>query len=441
MTDTAWTNDAGRAADRIASVNPAELHRAICQAAVDGIRAGLPAELLDGHTVTRADGLLGAIRDQRGDKLAHLDQEIAAAHRQREQARNNANRASTSELAAEFLEDASTLLDRARQLEKQRAELLATDDTAPVTEFDSGADYVAHALARLATIERDAHGAIGDALSHILDFTDVDVTEPGRVGLTFHIKVPADGRVARLGPLHASVRNHAYRNTVARDARGDIPRRVLAGVATANGLASQLGTSAHQILTEVTAELHKAGYTPLAAGTAVRSGLGPVYAVLTHDLWNEPLPDHLDPDYVAHILTTYKNPDFAWDHRYHALDCTLRQQLIDTVHAAGGVITMADAVSRLTGTRVDHLRIANFTRTQQVGDAPPWPPCLERQGNWARQAPRTMRFLTTHTCPHCSDPITKAVRTPETADGLLCRICRRTPRPDSPTYPDDYLAL
>jgi hypothetical protein len=402
---------------------------------------GLPAEFLDGHTVTRADGLLGAIRDQRGDRLDHLDQELADARRRLNRARANANDEEDSELAAEYRADARHQMDRIRHLEDQRAQQAVTTDGASAAEFTSGADYVAHALARLATIERDTHGAIGDALSHILDFTDIDVTEPGIVTLSFHIKVPADGRVARLGPLHATVRNHAYRNTIARDARGDVPRRILASMATANGLASQLGSSPHQVLTEVVDALRTAGYTPLAAGTAVRSGLGPLYAVLAHYLWDEPLPAGLEPAYARHIVATYRNPDFAWDHRYHALDCTLRQQLIDAVHAAGGCLTMAEAIERLAGTKVDNPRISNFTRTQHLGDAPPWPPCLQRRGNWARQAPRTARSLATHTCPHCGGRATKAVRTPETPNGLLCPTCRRTPDEDSPTFPTDYLSI
>ncbi len=441
MNTDAWTNDAGHAADRIASLAPAEVHQAICQAAIDAIRAGLDAELLDGHVVTRADGLIGATRDRRNDRITHLDRELADARRRLDRARANANNEDDPDLAQEYRDDARRQMDRIRELQTERTRLADTGNDDLGATFDSGADYVAHALARLATIERDAHGTIGDALAHIVDFTDIDVSQPGVAHLEFHVKVPADGRVARLGPIRATVNNHAYRNTIAQDARGDVARELLARNATAHGLATRLRSSPHHVLVEVTETLQAHGFTQLAAGTAARSGLRPLYAVLAYHLWNEPLPADLDPAYVGHVLATYQNPDFAWNLRYHALDCTLRQHLIDAAVHAGGTITVADAAARLHGTGVDEIRITIFTRVQHLGDTPPWLPCLQRSGNWTRQAPRTGKHLTTITCPHCGGRATKAVRTPETPDGLLCPACRRTPRPGSPIYPADYLAL
>ena len=56
-----------------------------------------------------------------------------------------------------------------------------------------------------------ADGAFGDALSQILTITRMDTTtEPGQVVVTFTLAVPADGLVARLGPLTCRVANRAF---------------------------------------------------------------------------------------------------------------------------------------------------------------------------------------------------------------------------------------
>ena len=432
---TVWSDDRGRVGERVATIRPAELHRAIAEAAARAIRAGVQAELLDGRRAARLGQLLGAGPDRRATRLDYLDERIAEAERRATNARRNANSADDPDLADELLADAKDARDEVVRLRDERAQLAARHEGLPDV-FESDADYVARALANLANIEHTADGEVGEALSHILRIEGMAVTDDGsHVDVSFRIDVPADNRVARLGPVTCRVANRAYRNTLG-STLGSHP---LVTTAVRHGLGAAVRhCNDTTVLRAVADTMLARGYSQLAASIAVRATIPSLHAVIAHDLWGDPIPVGLDVEYVALILAVYKAPGFAWNRHRHTVDPTERQALVDLVAQAGGRVDVAGLAGRL-GARRAHLTQV-FSRPQKVGDAPVWEPCLCRGGQWqqGRRAEGTERYLALVSCPHCGGHATVVARTPETPACLLCPTCRRMPTPGSPVFPDDY---
>ncbi len=436
---SAWTDDRGNLSRRLASIRPAELHQALTGAAIEGIRHGLPAELLDGYEAARNGRSLGYQLDRRQTRLEHLDEQIGQCEREAANARRNANLTDDDDLARQFMDDSSEARRRAAKMRGERDDLKNSIGTLGIS-FASEADYLAHGLARLASIDGKADGAFGDALSQILTITRMDTTtEPGQVVVTFTLAVPADGLVARLGPLTCRVANRAYPGTLGHTLPAPISELPLVVGARAHGVLDRLRhTNPHAVLRTVGEALTAKDYSSIAAGTLIRADRASLHAVIAADLWGDMLPAELDPAYADHVTRIYKAPAFSWNPRYYELDPARRQLLVDTVREAGGRIGMTDLLLKLEGTGIDHLRVGALSRQQQCGDAPVWEACLVRVGDWAQSAPRSGRSLALVPCPHCGASATRVLRTPEASYGLLCDDCRRTPDLESPIYPSDY---
>lgn len=441
----ARSTDTGRLTECIASIAPAELHRELVAAAVAALRDGAPLELLDGLQYWRAANLTHQITDTRARRIATLEEDLAAAQAAYRQARANANTTRNERLRGDYFADAEREAERVEQLEAD----LAAQQARPTgrcepDSFHSECDFVAHALAGLVHHGEHAPRDLADALSTVVQFTafrPVHTTDPPQLDVEFSLLLPADGRVARFGPITCRVTNRAYRNTL-RD-NGDT-QRLRAWLAQRHAAAghAHLDTAPHRAVQYLAEQLQAtAGWTQLAAGTLARSSLAPLYAIAAHILWDNPLPDDLDPDYVELVTSIYSAADFAWNQRHHALDCSLRQRCVDAAVAAGGRVSFLDLEAALADTKVDAVRITVYSRPQSLGDAPTWHPCLERHGDWIQQHPKTGRSLAAIACPHCGGWASRVVRTPETPACLLCPTCHRMPTEGSPVFPAVYLHL
>jgi hypothetical protein len=437
------STDHGRTADRVASIDPLELHQAIASASIEALRKGAPIERLDGleyfHIRSAGFGVRNAGQQRRELLIAQIERQKMIA----EQARENANTVATGRLRDAFVRDAENAYLELEQLEKQ-LEQLDRDERPSVLpdEFETEVDFIAHALAQLAKIRTTPSGEFGNAIQQVI--TDMRIV-PHPVHRTcdveFSLLLPADGMVLRFGPIRTIVSNRAYPASLPDDVRPHAPRLLLTRQATAHQLRSAKATSDHEILQDVKRALVQAGYTDLAAGIIVRSDFGPLFTIAAHDLWGEPLPDNFDPRYVELVLSTYRSPAFRWNPRHHSLDCALRQRLVDAVASRGGTLGVPAVIELLATTEVNAQRIAIFSRTQQLGDAPPWEPCLERIGEWKQQAPRSGRSLRVWDCPHCGGNATKVIRVPEVAACVICPDCRRMPVGNSPVFPEEYVKL
>jgi len=429
----AWTDDRGRNADRIASIDTLELHQAIVDWCLAALRNGAGVELIDALRFWHLPDVRVSVVDEDERKQRLLVSEIDDTTRSYEQARRNANRTTDPDLVDDFPADAALLRGKLRQLEKQLDEL-GSDTALPTLEqFTSDASFIAHGIAALAHCGADAPAELAAQLSEVLEFTNVALDQVARtVTFTFRLLLPADGKVAYFGPITATVANRAYPGTLKGLPRLEEARTLLC---------DQSADSPHRATRQLAARLVEIGWSPLAASTLARSGVEPLYRIALQLLGdNQPLDD-LDPELVQHVLATYADPKFTWNPRYHHVDCTTRQRLIDLVLAAGGQVTHEDLLNQLDGSGVQPADVTIMSLPQTFGTAPTWPPSILRIGDWGRRSPRSTRSLLVVECPHCDGWASTAVRTPEVPTGLLCPDCRRMPTADSPLFPRLYTGL
>lgn len=298
-----WSSDVGHEGDRVASMNPRELHEAFASTAMAGIRSGAPVELLDGLESYRVRDLRGLVRDTAGQRRLHLEEQIKALETTKSNARRNANGASDDALRDEFMQDAIEAQNRIRQFEAELTKLEQSRQLPPApSRFTSECDFLAHGLAKLKYVETTETREFSEALERIVDIIDMDpYTTPKKVHIRFYLLLPADGRVARLGPLVCTVNNRAYAKTLAPDVRF-APESLLAASAREGLFGSTARTKTDkEVLSLVSQALVGKGYAPLAARLVTRSGMTSIACIAANDLWDESLPDEYDPDYVSWV--------------------------------------------------------------------------------------------------------------------------------------------
>lgn len=98
------TSDDGRLVERIATIDPVELHTEIVNSAVGALRDGAPIELLDGLSFWRSP--LGALSlvDEREQRRQQLRDDIASATNAYRNARTNANETDNNRLRVDYTE-------------------------------------------------------------------------------------------------------------------------------------------------------------------------------------------------------------------------------------------------------------------------------------------------------------------------------------------------
>jgi hypothetical protein len=436
------TSDRGALADRIASISADELHKAMVAAAVDALRHGAGLDLLDGLEYWRMSDITVRTVDTRARRISALREDLASATAAYRNARSNANATDNERLRADLLADAQEEAVRVAALEEELEELSVqpANGILPAT-FESECDYVAHGLAALLTCGEHASRELADALSRVIelgDFRRIPTSDPPQVEVEFFLLLPADGKVAKFGPITCRVRNRAYSKTLRDSGDAERARALLSGHLPAQ--IARGGTVAHKAATALRTLLVEQGWSLGAAGLLSRSGAAPLYAVAARVLWGQPPPQDLDPSYVDLVIATYSRPDFNWHHT-HAIDCRLRQLAVDQVVAAGGRMLYAELEAALADTKVDDVRITIFSRDQTLGNSPTWYPCLRREGDWRQHSPKAGRSLAAIACPHCGGWASRVVRTPETPACLLCPDCLRMPVPTSPRFPLLYATL
>jgi DNA invertase Pin-like site-specific DNA recombinase len=429
-----WTADQGRNADRVASIDTDELHRAIVDAASNALRSGAEVEILDGLKFWRTSDLRSSVINETQRKIDRISADTNETRRFYEQARLNANKVDDPELAADLLADAQSHRKRLRTLEADLAELAAVEPNLVPESFASDADFIAHGLAALANCGTRAPAELSEALSQVLRFHSAkcvfDSPAPS-VTFSFSLLVPANGQVASFGPIEASVRNRAYLATLKSLPRIENAREALC-IRTPN-------MPAHLAMRDLARALSNLGWTKLAASTLARSGMKSLYSIAFDLLDNHGLTAELDDDYARFVVDIYGSKRFAWNARYHHVDCTERQALIDIAVRSGGSVghqELTDGAARLG---ISAATIALSTRDQNFGSAPVWKASLTRAGEWHGSSRRSERFLVAVRCPHCDRFASKAIRVPEIPGGLLCPECRRIPTADSPQFPEEYL--
>jgi hypothetical protein len=434
------TTDRGKTTERVASVDPLELHRAIVDAAVTALREGAPLGVLDGYEHFRVTRTGIGIANTKHQRRRHVEEQIAIQKRIADNARRNANLTDDVATCEGFLSDAAHAHAEIAELTD---ELAAIDDKSSSrllpASVDSEVEFLAQALASLRSVATVGDGTLGDALGTILK---IDRIEPApledSVRISFHLLIPAEGAVLAFGPIEAVVPNRAYRATLSTRTQVERARASLTQIARRSNPAAKLVESEIEALQVVRADLIKAGYSMLAAGTMIRSGRPSIYSIIANELWEAPIPDHIDPGFVSHIRSIYRAANFRWEPRHYSIDVSRHQQLVDELIRQGG---SAGQVFLHDETSVKAHHITLFSRDQQYGSSPTWPACVERIGDWRQQSPRAGRSLRAITCPHCGGWASLVIRVPEIPDCVLCPKCHQMPTQPGTYFPDDYTQL
>lgn len=359
---TVWTSDTGRAVG-VATIDCAELHQAIAAAAIDALRHGIELEWLDQVHMWRIDDSLrpGPTKDE--IRREHLKQAITAAKRRDELARRNANQEADSDLAAAFRSDALNARNDARDAQEELDTLnTATDDQFGPDSFESELDFFAHALAALANVEMSTDVALATSLQHVLEFTRIDVDHFPQVTVEFHLLIPADGRVARLGPVSCEVANRAYPKVLPEDVR---PRPSITAAVTRQPESADLGDV--QAADALAQAITQHGWTRTAAGVLARANFDPISRFLAHEIGGQPAPTDLDDAYLQILRQTYADAEFRWKPGTHALNPGHRPTLIQACIDAGGRLRKDEADALFTDTKITPLVINALSREQNIG--------------------------------------------------------------------------
>lgn len=393
---TGWHSLAEQDIEWLASVSRSEWHRSIADSLLAAVQDGLPGEL-DANRFQAVGPLpqldarrarIRAVRHQLDDAGANLDR-----------ARRNAQLAGDDEAAQLFVEDVKRHLADKSRLERELAALEADLDSPELGEtFETNADLVAHAVAALASVDQRSDSALRDALRTVIS-RERWWLEGEMVRWELFIELPHSDGTVILGPISGQVPDR-------RRTRKTKPRRAR----------DQRNTRDRLI---------ELGLGKRAAECASKCSHPELTAVLAAHLLGEPTPEGIDPHWAGHIVSTYTDPHFNWNRgHWRLVDDTRR----------GGLRILAEAGGRLGHQKIldAGLNVNQLRYLSRHTDAPSGEPILRRMG---RGRDSTYALLD---CPHCGGLMSHSVVTPETRPGVICPTCWRTPRPDSPVFPDWY---
>ncbi len=421
-----WFREGITDGHRVTTIDARLFHRSLAEGIADAIGEGVPAQLIDG--LITFDGAHGNIPVE-STRLRHdqLREEIERAERRRSNAEATADDADDEDTRRRAVERAD---DLSRELRRLRAELESADsqpadETIPAV-FHSDADYIAQALANLARAPLAAPGELDDALSRIITDLNVEPT-PDSLSARWscHVRLPVDGRVMSLGPIHGVVSTkgepgladpgeaqHALVKALVDE--GVLParlsgctqldaRRALATHLTARGVPSEAVTTLTDCVTS-------APFDALLSRTDGRA-------------------TSLGAEYVARIWRVYGENDLRWRTGLWIGPSRNMQIALALLRRMGGEAGYLELQRRLSvmmsGTTVQYFAIGRDSQ----------PPIMERYG------PRGDYRVRLRSCPHCGTAVTHALRVPELPELLLCTSCQRPPSDGAPVFPDEYLAL
>lgn len=451
--DTSWFRGGLRDGYRGGRVSMIAVNRAMVVTAAHALRHGVEIERLDGLASWRAsrDGL--TITDTRASRLTDLRARAAAAQRSAATARAQAREAEddgaddgTVKLfkadAIELTRKAAKLAQELHELETTVAAEETTDSPAGVGALHSEGALLAKALTALW-----AQGRMADSEQALAVRTIFEGPYMWPDGMNVHgrfsMLLPADGGVMRLGPMFFTLPNETASATelVAlrmRNQASDVPGAGTLRSATVQPGRVRLGgdvtpatRSAHEMLVA-------AGLSSKAAWVVTFAPFPELREVLLASLNGTKLPEVADERWVApewrqHLLQRYTDPTFAWSRNRHTMLSWVRQMLADTCLANGGLSRreLLELLARYRFHSTVLHGLTNVAGTTKKHQGPPWLPSVQRDGNWKRCSDASqLGGVVNISCRHCGDPATLVVRSPETAEGLLCGGCEHLPRTD-----------
>lgn len=388
--------------EHVATIHRRDLHQSIAHGIIATIEQGVPVDL--DPTRFQPTGPLPPVNPNQA-RLHSLQGQHREIQRQIQNNLRNAELADDPQTARIFVDRIKTLQTQARHLQNQITQLEHQHQQPQLeTTFTTPAAFAAAALAALTTTPTSGPRQLRTALRTIIHNETITYHPDRRQATwTLNLELPHKNGTIIIGPITGTV--------PAKPPRGSNPesaamrrrrRRELAQTLTRLGLPAG------------NARIVAACPHPQLAET------------LTARLTGRPHPPDVDPAWADHITRIYTNPNPRWEPAKWNIGRPSRQHILDLLTQHGGTAT----VTQLTqcGITPDQLRYLYRTYPTPAGQ-----PILTTQG---RGPNRTISLLS---CPHCGGWANQSVLTPETQPGVLCPNCRKTPHPDSPTYPGWYL--
>jgi len=274
----------------------------------------------------------------------------------------------------------------------------------------------------------DPSGTVGrdeaEALDKVLD--DLQLREVGddRIEFSFNWLIPADGTVARFGPITGTIQRRgrvltpAERSQLEGGGRDRRDRRVLV----------------HQ--------LEKAGLSyDIARAVSVSPFAQLGEALLGGDPEWPGVPDGFDHHEFNEFLREKYRALPSWAKGVYCQTNPKRQALADAVAAFGGKarIDQLRVVTRVLGIKDTDLHPLTLPRVKP--NTLIWEPSVSRVGIWSATTMADESYAESRWCSNCDASATAVVRVPEVPGSILCRECCTSPFDPSRVFPSVYVDL
>lgn len=422
--------------DAVALFRDEEIRPALVESAIDALERGVSAEEVFGFLdYLDTDGRHWIMHAGAAER-ALVEADLREAKRRLTNAQNSAVDATHEDLRRSFTARAESYAAEIDRLNEQLEALHADTGAVPSApeSFDADIDVLLHALARLTNGEQRGTADEVTALHRVLvDRSVVSVASDSAV-LRYHMLVPTTSGVMRLGPVEFTVPNRIPPLQPGNEGCPWILAECIMGESRQQ-LQERPVTAVRRF---VRAALEEAGYSSIAAQVLALCPVPEVAVAVARDLGFDDLPAG-DATYERWIIGRYRVPKLSWRPMYYVEDPLYGQAVLD--HLADLDSASAAALAGLIDCTPQAVRRLALTsaRGRSIEPALEWVelrPDVPVRGRTSSEALTLRR----RACPHCGEPLSFFCKTPETAV-LLCDACRRTPLPDSPTFPQSYWRL
>lgn len=385
-----------RQGERIAVMRGEDIQRSVADGVAKAVKNGVAVEVLDAPFSSLVqDYSSGTLMSSPGARQRALSRQLTQLEEDSRRILRNANRTDDDLLIDQLLQEAEGVSRLAKKVQRELDELESQPERTlePIIQTMGGAvaQVMAGLYASTGSVHRDARSALARVLKDARLEIDGDV-----VTWSLFVHINGDGVILRLGPIAGTV------NINLGGAKGADPGRRFP-VDFSSAAQSVLGAHPDQNLVE-----------RLVSHVERRPSDGAP----------DPLLDHLAEIYTAE--------PFVWRSGICIINNQRRQEVVDSVLAAGGKMTTL----QLRDAGIAKERYARYSRTEKSG----LPPVLARLGSWSKGPTSSDRSVALVSCPHCQGWATFVCLAPEIPTGVLCLQCRKMPTADSPSFPDTYFS-
>ncbi|NNN09186.1 MAG: hypothetical protein HKL85_08345 [Acidimicrobiaceae bacterium] len=420
----AWHTGSSANGQKLAVIDRRELHEAIVRASATAFRSGVPAVRLDGLAALDASNRLVMV-DRSQARRESLKARLAEERRIAKRLRLRAAGEEDGGVADEYRDDAREHTLAAKVLETELAQAESAQRELSLPERFSG--EVEFLLAGIRAL-LDPSGAVdrdvAEALDKVLDNLQVWEASDHRIAFSFNWLIPANGTVARFGPITGSV-----------DRLGRLMTPAERGSIEAGGIDRRT----RRVL------VHELGKSGLNYAIARAVSICPFPQLAEALLGGEPNWPGVDDEFDHHEFNEYLRQRYdsliGWAKGVYCQTNPKRQALADVVAAMGGEarVDQVRVVARELGVKDTDLLPMTLPRIRAT--TPTWEPSVRRLGVWDCSTTVEANSMASIWCGTCNAPATAVVRVPEVPGSLLCRTCCRSPFEPERVFPSVYLNL